>query len=1063
MAVLGVIVAAVLSASAQPRTVSFRLKPRQPQTLSLFVPTDRVVLVHLHLNGGIIGVREITGNGRPLWLIDLGRGGNLTYVALGTDSGNCVFEITSFERERQAEVSVEIDPAVRQSDASAALLQAEDLLANAELLRRRWPGAPSGTDALTLYKNALALAAGLSDIPLQRLILTEEARYLIFHGKDYTGGQTLLEKAVRLPSSSDAPRQALAWKTLSSVRYDLGEYQPAIAAGQEALRLYRQTGDVYWQGVVLGNLASVYSELGQNADALAAAQQALEDAEKQQDLAGVVYCLSQLADLYQQQGDLESASRTFHQGLAWVSTIGYAPLVEAEIEKDLGGFYAQTASWQLADQALGRVLELEKGQDDPVSLEAHGLLATIMQQRGRLNAAITEVSTAIAMAQRLGLKQDEADLLLKRISFELALHRIAQAQADARKASALASQLTSIPLHIDTAVALGKIQLQTAASTDATVSYREALQLAQKIGEREQQSVALAGLAGALQQEGRLHDAANSIEAALKIVEVSRGSLTERNLQVGYFSLHRQWYEMAVDICMQLDREDPGKGYSMQAFAYTERARAQSLLDTMQSSGYSAAIPASESLREKFAHNEHDVAKAQDDLSHQDDDTVAGRLQQLHEEQEELENEMIAADPRVDALLKGRKVDVSQAQRQLLDEHTVLLSYWIGERHSYRWLLTRDNISSITLPPRAVFERTIRPLERMLQNRRPVPTVGEDIAAYEQRQTNFEARLQAALDRTGSILLAHLPEDTRNIVLVGDGYLTQLPFAALRVREGRRFIYALRKYSFFIEPSTLVAISLRQHTAPLMDPLHITVFADPVFSSSDSRLHAVQRNNTVSSHFLFADLARLTSSFEEATYISQEAPRGTVTLKTGFNATPDQVRRLSERDAVVLHFATHTVAIHAHPELTGIALSLWSREGKEQDGVFWLKDIYALHLRSSLVVLSGCGTDRQAGDKEDLDNLSYAFFFAGAHSVIGSLWAVDDDATSLLMRAFYQNLLRRHKSADEALRDTQLQMLANPATQSPAMWAPFVLEGMPRSYLPTSNANALTHLSRETK
>lgn len=351
MAFLGVVMAAVFSASARSRTVSLRLKPRQPQILNLSVPQNQIALVHLHLNGGIIGVRETTGNSRPLWLIDLGRGGNLTDVATGPASGSCAFEITSFERERQADVSVEIDSAAPESDSSASLQKAEDLLAEAELLRHHWPGAPAGQDALLLYKKAFAAAADLRDVPLQRLILTDEARHLIFRGKGYTGGQALLEAAIGLPSSGDAPQLALAWKTLSSVRYDLGEYQPAISAVRKALGLYQQTGDVYWQGVVLGNLTSVYSEIGQNANALTAGQQALEDAESQQDFAGVVYCLSQLVDLYQQQGDLESALRTFNQGLAWVSTIGYAPLVEAEIEKDLGGFYAQTGSWGLADQA----------------------------------------------------------------------------------------------------------------------------------------------------------------------------------------------------------------------------------------------------------------------------------------------------------------------------------------------------------------------------------------------------------------------------------------------------------------------------------------------------------------------------------------------------------------------------------------------------------------------------------------------------------------------------------------------------------------------------------------
>ena len=159
-----------LPTQAQLRTISLHLKPRQPQTVALTLQTDRVAILHLRLDGGIVGVRETTaaGNSRPLWLIDLGRGANLTYVVTGTPLASCDFEVTSFERERQAEVSIEIDQPVPQSNSSASLLKAEDLLANAELLRRHWPGAPSGENALTLYENALALAAGLNDVSLQR-------------------------------------------------------------------------------------------------------------------------------------------------------------------------------------------------------------------------------------------------------------------------------------------------------------------------------------------------------------------------------------------------------------------------------------------------------------------------------------------------------------------------------------------------------------------------------------------------------------------------------------------------------------------------------------------------------------------------------------------------------------------------------------------------------------------------------------------------------------------------------------------------------------------------------
>lgn len=1051
--------AALGNGLAQARTVSLQLKPRQPQTLIVPLEKNQMALVHLHLHGGIIGVREMAPDGKnhPLWLIDLGREATLSYVVDGSQPGDQALEITSFEKARLAEVSVEIGLPSLTNATLTSLREAEDDLANAELIRRHWPNAPTSMDAVQLYDRAFTLATTLDDTPLQRLILVQKARYFTFRQSRFTDANALLEQAVALPTANDAPQQALAWKTLSSVRYDLGEYEPAIQAGLTALDLYRKTNDVYWQGVVLGNLSSVYAEIGKNADALATAQEALKDAQEERDTAGVVYCLSQLAGLYQQQGDLESALRTFYQGLAWVSEIGYAPLVEAEIQKDIGDFYTQIGDSEQASQALQRCIELEKGKNDPISLEARGLLAAAMQRQGKLRAAVAEDTAAIEIARNLALKQDEAGLLLKRASVQLALRHPSLAQIDIKAAGTLATELASLPLEVETEVALGDALLPVNPE-GAAAAYRKALQLAESSGEREEQSLALAGLAKAFENKGQLEDAATSIEKALKIVETLRGSLVGRELQVTYFSMHRSWYELAVDICMQLNRKYPARGYALLAFVYTERARARSLLDTLDSTGYSATIPVPESLREAYARKQREVTSQQALLVHSTEPAggaIATKLKQLYREQENLESQMpSSSDGRLRSLLGGQTADVAQIQQQLMENHSILLSYWVGENHSYRWSITRNGVSVEVLPRRDQLERVLFPLEHMLQRRRPLPLAGEDISGYALQEKVFETQLQTALNRAGSILLSRIPKDVHTIFVVGDGCLMPLPFAALRVSDGARVTYALRKYNFFREPSASTAVYLKQHSVK-EQALHITVFADPVFSLSDPRIAAHAQPKLVSSHFLFADMQRLTGSTEEARYISQYAPNGAVTLRTGFNAAPTQVRELSEKDAAILHFATHTVTVSGHPEITGIALSMWNPEGEEQDGVFWLKDIYALHLPSALVVLSGCGTDKQDSARgEGLNNLAYAFFFAGAHSVVGSLWTVDDNMTSQLMEVFYRELLLKQERADEALREAQLEMLANRQTQSPTAWASFVLEGWPAAYpIEQNNAN----------
>jgi tetratricopeptide (TPR) repeat protein len=284
---------------AQDRTTSVELKPKQTQTLPITLEDGQIAQVHLHINGGLITVRaNLAGkNDRPLWRIDLGRGTQLPYIVGGSGAGQYLLELSSLEQEKLAHVSVQIDPPMPADHHSIDLRDAEEALANADLVRSRAKAAIPGLDAIKTYDQALALATKLGDTPLVRLILTQKARFLIFRQNKFAEAQGLLEQAVALPPADDAAQQALAWKTLSTVRYDLGQYISAIKAGITAVDLYRTTGDVYWQGIVLGNLASDYSELGQGEEALKAANEALRDAEQEHDAAGVVFCLAEVANL----------------------------------------------------------------------------------------------------------------------------------------------------------------------------------------------------------------------------------------------------------------------------------------------------------------------------------------------------------------------------------------------------------------------------------------------------------------------------------------------------------------------------------------------------------------------------------------------------------------------------------------------------------------------------------------------------------------------------------------------------------------------------------------------
>src|SRR5580698_602825 len=118
-----------------------------------------------------------------------------------------------------------------------------------------------------------------------------------------------------------------------------------------------------------------------------------------------------------------------------------------------------------------------------------------------------------------------------------------------------------------------------------------------------------------------------------------------------------------------------------------------------------------------------------------------------------------------------------------------------------------------------------------------------------------------------------------------------------------------------------------------------------------------------------------------------------------------------------------------HPGLlSGIALAGANRRPTpigQDDGILTALEVAELDLSNvELAVLSACETGLgQVAGGEGLLGLQRAFQVAGAHSVVASLWKVDDERTRALMTGFYENLWRKNQSPAQALREAQLSML----------------------------------------
>lgn len=253
----------------------------------------------------------------------------------------------------------------------------------------------------------------------------------------------------------------------------------------------------------------------------------------------------------------------------------------------------------------------------------------------------------------------------------------------------------------------------------------------------------------------------------------------------------------------------------------------------------------------------------------------------------------------------------------------------------------------------------------------------------------------------------------RALFVSPDDFLANLPFVLMLEPDakGRRLIAERLRITYL--PSASVYRQLLERPI-LNEPPRVLAVANAVYPPDVNALPFAQR---------------------EAVAVSELFPDST--LVTGSVATEKRVTTLAPRYNI-LHFATHGLLLD---DIAPGASSLLVTADTEHDGFLNAQEIASLELSHSYIaVLSACdtATAMERGSAVS-DSLTSAFLGAGAPSVIGSLWQVEDQATTLLMLAFYKRFLE--VGAAEALRQAMFDVRMDHRFVHPFYWAGFSLYG----------------------
>ncbi len=1034
-----------------------RLAPGEHARYRISLPRGRSALLSLRQQDGMLHLRARAGDADDSPLLQArpaARRCCACHLVAETASSWDV-DVAAAKLERAVSFTVELgaEHATRAGDRDGA--KAEHFYAEAETLRCAAGGVEGGRGsgdvdvARRRYREAASLCGYIWATPAQRCapaaawLASNWRRRAIRRRKRPRNARSRTAATPPIPRSTpSAPSRGAPWRPRSATRAS-SRRPPNRASVRSPCTAAPATRR--FEGVVLGNLSAVYRSLGETHKALQAAADALRIAQETGDAQGVEFSRSNLASSHLARGEFGSALAVYRQTLDELRATPY-PLAEGLAWNELGSLY----------QRLG-----ERGDARAAWTRAHAVWSSSGNRSGAAEtwiaqggAALDEGDTASAeaafaqaaqIARADGLRSLEAHALCGLGRVAVAANDGPTARTRLRESLALATALRETAAIVAAEQALGDLDLRERNWASARAHYGRALSQARRGGDASAEAAAGASLARVDAATGKPDSAQASIERALAIVESQRAAIADPGLRTAFFASQHEYYALAIDVEMALERRTPRKGHAEHALEIAERARARSLLDLLaeRSIGIEREVDPALLAQEREAADRQrrlawrlartpqaqagglrdEVAAALRDL-----DTARGRLR--------------AASPRYAAIAHPAPLRVDRARADLLGADEAIFEFWLGQTQSYLWVLRPDGLESYELPPRAQIAGSVRALLDGVTTARRV-----DAGVPLERRAALDAESEAAVRRLASALAQQvLPPALRarwprQAAIVADAELQGVPFALLadELVDGERPAPVLL-------PSIAALRSLRELPERHSAGAGAAILADPVFAPDDPRLQP-HRDASVprpaeARDAAIAGLPRLLASRAEAQAIAALASSERSWLALDFAASREAAMRADWSAYAFAHFATHAVLDARHPQLSGIVLSLYDEAGRAQDGFLRVDDLYALRMPVELVTLGACDSAQGADlPGEGVLSLARAFFYAGTRRVVANLWSVDDRASAAFMHAFYRHLLQGGLRPPQALARAQEQLRQNPRFASAYYWSGFVLQG----------------------
>ena len=882
------------------------------------------------------------------------------------------------------------------------------------------------------YEAALILWQKLEDKTGQVVTLLNIGRIYDDVGEKQKALQFYNQALPILRAVRNTGGEATALNNIGLIYDDLGEKQKALEFYNQALSLSRALEDRRREATTLNNIGSVYSDLGEKQKALEFYEQALPLRREVRDKGGEAATLNNIGRIYSEDlGEKQKALQKFDQALSLYRAVADRG-GEALTLNNIGSVYDDLGEKQKALQSYNQALPLYRGvADRGGEVITLNNLAYLEHKQGNLQASLKHIESAIAIIEELRGTYTNQDLKTSYFSTVQDYYRgYINILMDLHKKNP-SQGYDAASLNVsERSRARGLLELLTEARADIRKGANpeilaEESRLQELISAKEKLRFEI------VNDKNKSNDPISKAAAQRLKKEIENHLEEYKQLQVKIKQSNPKYANLKypeplklAEIQQQLDKDSLLLQYSLGKERSFLWVVSPDSLDTYELPKKSEIDKSAINLfclisrlssKPPSATGKENACENRENIKTRRIDVAAEQLSKL------------VLSPVKDKLGKKRLVVVADGALQYIP--FAALADLTPQPPSLQGNGEKEKDKLPSPPRRGAGEKE--------KDFLPSPPTREAEEKEKDKLPSPRRRGAGGEVKRGGLIPEPLPSQNKINYqpLLINHEIVNLPSAST---------IAIQRQE----------LANRKHA-----PKALAILADPVFNATDNRVAEARNKQSNKQNSLELELersalkrsadtfnrrgwTRLLGTRTEAETLLQLVPNGDRLNVFDFDANYNWATSSKLNQYRILHFATHGFVNDANPELSGIVLSLVDKQGQNIRGYLRLGDLFNLDYPADLIVLSACETGLgKEIQGEGLVGLTRGLMYAGAERLVVSLWQVSDEGTAVFMQEFYKQMLQNGKSANQALRATQLKMWKDEKWRNPNYWAAFAFLG----------------------